>query len=37
MQEKMDIMRGDVSEMKNICTTKLWASVCGDKRCIYVS
>ena len=25
----MDTMRRDVSEMKNVCTTKSWACVCG--------
>mgnify|MGYP000662735094 CR=1 FL=1 len=28
-EEKMDTMRWDVSEMKNVCTTKLWVNVCG--------
>ena len=28
-EEKMETMRRDVSEMKNICTTKSWANVCG--------
>ena len=28
-EEKLDTMRQDVSEMKNVCTTKSWADVCG--------
>ena len=28
-EEKLDTMRRDVSEMKNVCTTKSWADVCG--------
>ena len=28
-EEKMDTTRRDVSEMKNVCTMKSWADVCG--------
>ena len=28
-EEKLDTMRQDVCEMKNLCTTKSWADVCG--------
>ena len=28
-EEEMDMMRGDVSEMKNVCTRKSWTDVCG--------
>ena len=28
-EEKLDTMWRDVSEMKNVCTTKSWADVCG--------
>ena len=26
----MDTMRRDVSQMKNVCTTKSWANLCGE-------
>ena len=29
-EEKMDTTRRDVSEMKNVCTMKSWADVCGQ-------
>lgn len=29
-EEKFDTMRRDVSEMKNVCTTKSWADVCSN-------
>ena len=28
-EEKLDTVRRDVSEIKNVCTTKSWADVCG--------
>ena len=28
-KENLDTMRRDISEMKNVCTTKSWADVCG--------
>ena len=30
MEEKMHTMKQGVSEFKNVCTTKLWANVCGN-------